>query len=73
MSKRVAAIVGAGLIGRSWANIFARAGWHVRVWDPLAEQRTAAKEQIVRSLHDLARHGLVDDPDAAAKRVEVVE
>jgi len=24
-------------------------------------------------LHDLARHGLVDDPDAAARRVEVVE
>ena len=28
------AIVGAGLIGRSWANVFARAGWKVRVWDP---------------------------------------
>jgi len=73
MSKQVAGIVGAGLIGRSWANIFARAGWQVRVWDPLAEQRAAAKEQIARSLHDLARHGLVDDPDAAARRVEVVE
>ena len=72
MSNRVAGIVGAGLIGRSWANIFARAGWHVRVWDPLAEQRAAATDQIARSLHDLARHGLVDDPDAAARRVEVV-
>ena len=72
MSNRVAGIVGAGLIGRSWANIFARAGWHVRVWDPLAEQRAAATDQIARSLQDLARHGLVDDPDAAARRVEVV-
>lgn len=28
------AIVGAGLIGRSWALVFARAGRTVRVWDP---------------------------------------
>ncbi|RJE84523.1 3-hydroxyacyl-CoA dehydrogenase [Paracoccus onubensis] len=28
------AIVGAGLIGRSWAIVFARAGLSVRVWDP---------------------------------------
>ena len=27
------AIVGAGLIGRSWAFVFARAGLAVRVWD----------------------------------------
>jgi 3-hydroxyacyl-CoA dehydrogenase len=73
MTHRVAGIVGAGLIGRSWANIFARAGWHVRVWDPLAAQRDAAHAQIAQSLHDLARHGLVDDPVAAAARVEVVD
>lgn len=28
------AIVGAGLIGRSWAVVFARAGMTVRLWDP---------------------------------------
>jgi L-gulonate 3-dehydrogenase len=73
MSGKVAAIVGAGLIGCAWANVFARAGWRVRVWDPVAEQRANAKDQIVRSLHDLARHGLVDDPDSAANRIEVVD
>jgi 3-hydroxyacyl-CoA dehydrogenase len=73
MTNRIAGIVGAGLIGRSWANIFARAGWQVRVWDPLPEQRATAHEQIALSLHDLARHGLVDHPDAAAQRIEVVD
>ena len=29
-----AAIVGSGLIGRSWAIVFARAGWDVRLSDP---------------------------------------
>ena len=32
-------IVGAGLIGCSWANVFARAGWQVQVWDPVDVQR----------------------------------
>jgi len=32
--ERIVAIVGAGLIGRAWAAIFARAGWKVRLTDP---------------------------------------
>ena len=28
-----AAMIGAGLIGRSWAMVFARAGWRVRLYD----------------------------------------
>ena len=73
MNEQTVAIIGAGLIGRSWANVFARAGWQVRVWDPVPAQRASAKDQIARSLHDLARHGLVDDPDAATHRIEVVD
>ena len=68
---QVASIVGAGLIGRAWAHVFARAGWQVRVWDPSREQRDGAAQSIARSLHDLAAHGLVADPAAAAKRVSV--
>jgi 3-hydroxyacyl-CoA dehydrogenase len=68
----IAAIVGAGLIGRAWAHVFARAGWEVRVWDPAPQQRESAAALIDRSLHDLARHGLVADPVSAAKRVVVV-
>lgn len=67
-----AGIVGAGLIGRAWANVFARAGWTVRAWDPDARQRDAAARLIEQSLHELAAHGLVTDPAAAAKRVTVV-
>ena len=65
-------IVGAGLIGRSWANVFARAGWQVRVWDPDAGQRADAARLIEQSLHELAAHGLVAEPAEAAKRVAVV-
>jgi len=66
------AIIGAGLIGRSWAHVFARAGWLVQVWDPLESQRATAAEQIARSLFELERHGLVKDAAVAASNVSVL-
>lgn len=71
-ANKVAGIVGAGLIGRSWANVFARAGWQVRVWDPLAAQRDVAHAQVAASLQELQSHGLVDDARAAAARVQIM-
>lgn len=63
------AIIGTGLIGRAWANVFARAGWTVRLWDPHAETHASAPARIAESLADLQRHGLVADPSAAAARL----
>lgn len=65
------AIVGAGLIGRAWAAIFARAGWNVRLTDPHEPTLKGAIDLIRNELHALARHGLADDPDAAAARLSV--
>src|SRR3954463_7778440 len=64
-----AAIVGAGLIGRSWAVVFARAGWAVWLTDLSAEALAAAPGLIRQALDDLETHSLVDDPAAAAARV----
>lgn len=66
-----AAIVGVGLIGRAWATIFARAGWNVRITDPHGPTLAAAPGLILEELRALARHGLADDPDAAAARVTI--
>ena len=66
-----AAMIGTGLIGRAWANVFARAGWDVRLWDPDAAALATAPKLIAESLHDVARHGLAKDPAAAAKRLTV--
>ncbi len=63
-------LVGLGLIGRAWANVFSRSGWDVRIWDPEAAALAAAPGLIARSLEDVARHGLAKDPAAAAKRVK---
>ena len=54
-------IVGVGLIGRAWSNVFARAGWDVRLYDADPEALAAVPERIRQSLEDLAGSGLVDD------------
>lgn len=69
--ERHVAIVGAGLIGRAWAAIFARAGWEVRLSDPHIPTLKAAPRLIRDELHALARHGLADDPDGAVARISV--
>jgi len=65
----IAAIVGTGLIGRAWANVFARGGWDVRLYDADAAIRAAAADRVAQSLSDVARHGLIADPDAAVRRL----
>jgi L-gulonate 3-dehydrogenase len=64
-------IIGTGLIGRAWANVFARGGWDVRLWDPDGEALAKAPGLIAEALQDVARHGLATDPAAAAKRLSV--
>jgi len=71
--NRRVAIVGAGLIGRAWAAIFARAGWNVRLSDPHQQTLSAAPDLIRDELRALARHGLADDPDGAAARLSIAE
>jgi len=63
------AIIGAGLIGRAWSMVFARAGWDVTVWDGIAGVAENALSLIAQGLQDLRRHELIDDPEAALARV----
>jgi len=63
------AIIGAGLIGRAWSMVFARAGWDVAVWDGVAGVAENALSLIEQGLQDLRRHELIDDPEAALARV----
>ena len=62
-------IVGVGLIGRAWSNVFARAGWDVRLYDADPEALAAAPGRIRQSLEDLAGFGLVEDPGGAGQRL----
>ncbi|GAA0587127.1 3-hydroxyacyl-CoA dehydrogenase [Craurococcus roseus] len=64
------AVVGAGLIGRAWAMVFARGGCSVALWDKLPGVAEAAMEQIRARLGDLRAAGLVEEePTAIAARI----
>jgi 3-hydroxyacyl-CoA dehydrogenase len=56
------AVVGAGLIGRAWSIVFARAGFDVLLWDPVAQQVEAALAFIGERLPELEQAGLLKEP-----------
>lgn len=64
-----AAMMGAGLIGRSWAMVFARAGWQVRLYDAVPAQLAYARDYIAKSLHEQQESGLCDSASEAQGRI----
>lgn len=64
------AVIGAGLIGRAWSIVFARAGFNVTLWDQFPLQVTAALTFIADRLPELRAAGLLaDDPDVVLGRI----
>lgn len=64
------AVVGAGLIGRAWAIVFARAGHPVRLHDADAATMAGSLAYIEERLHELASFGLLDDaPEVVLARI----
>ena len=56
------AVIGAGLIGRAWSIVFARAGFNVALWDPYPQQVQAALTFIGERLPELEEAGLLKEP-----------
>ena len=61
------AIVGAGLIGRSWIRVFARSGFAARVFDPDPKQTDRAVAWARRSAEEDERPGLLAPREARAQ------
>ena len=60
--RQKAAIIGAGLIGKSWAIVFARAGWQVTVYDSDSAVLAAAPADIRRNIQTMQEAGMLE-PD----------
>jgi L-gulonate 3-dehydrogenase len=68
------AVIGAGLIGRAWSIVFARAGFHVTLWDQFPMQTTLAKTYIADRLPELRAAGLLaDEPEAVLARIRPMQ
>jgi 3-hydroxyacyl-CoA dehydrogenase len=70
VNNRVA-VVGAGLIGRSWAIVFAGGGFGVALYDRERDVAEKARAFVTQGLGDLAERRLLKDPQAAAARVRL--
>ncbi len=65
------AIVGAGLVGRGWAVVFARAGCKVAVYDAIEETRSGVLDLIEASLREMQQADLIDAVEPLLQRIEV--
>jgi len=70
--EKTAAMIGAGLIGRAWAMVFARSGWNVRVYDSDPAQLTGARAYIGPSLAEQQAAGLCEEAAVANARIAYV-
>lgn len=67
------AVIGAGLIGRAWSIVFARAGFEVALWDQFSQAVQPALDFIAERLPELRDNGLLaDEPTAVMARIRPV-
>ena len=71
MARKVA-IIGSGLIGRSWAICFARGGYDVAMWDPEVQSLKTSLDAIGNLLIDLEKGQLLQNQTAATVRKRIV-
>ncbi len=70
MARKVA-IIGSGLIGRSWAITFARGGYDVAMYDPEVAALKNSLEVLGNLLVDLEKGGLLQNQTAANVRKRI--
>uniref|UniRef100_A0A670I011 L-gulonate 3-dehydrogenase n=1 Tax=Podarcis muralis TaxID=64176 RepID=A0A670I011_PODMU len=65
-------IVGSGLIGCSWAMLFASGGFQVKLYDIVQEQVTKALEKIGKELKELGKTGMLKGTLTADKQLSLI-
>jgi len=67
-------IVGTGLVGKSWAMLFAAGGHEVRLFDAFPQALAAAPKQIEDMFRDLASKGFLNtDKVSLEKQIELIK
>jgi 3-hydroxyacyl-CoA dehydrogenase len=73
LNSKVVGVIGAGLIGRAWAILFARAGLRVQIYDADPQALDASILEIEQLLQDMQRADLlVESPAVVLARIHPV-
>jgi L-gulonate 3-dehydrogenase len=74
LKPKTIACVGVGNVGRSWAIVFSRAGFNVKLYDnDLEAVQKHALPAIRQSLDDLVASGLLQDSESVLNRIQTAE
>uniref|UniRef100_A0A6I8N607 L-gulonate 3-dehydrogenase n=1 Tax=Ornithorhynchus anatinus TaxID=9258 RepID=A0A6I8N607_ORNAN len=65
-------VFGSGLIGRSWAMLFASGGFKVKLYDIGQQQITTALENIGKQMQELERSGMLKGSLSAQKQLSLI-
>ncbi|XP_038618005.1 lambda-crystallin homolog [Tachyglossus aculeatus] len=65
-------IFGSGLIGRSWAMLFASGGFKVKLYDIGQQQITTALESIGKQMQELERRGMLKGSLSAQEQLSLI-
>ncbi|XP_053791980.1 lambda-crystallin homolog isoform X2 [Vidua chalybeata] len=66
------AIIGSGLIGRSWAMVFAAGGFKVKLYDIAQEQLTTALENISKQMKEMEKLGVLKGALSAEQQLALI-
>ncbi|XP_037746789.1 lambda-crystallin homolog isoform X4 [Chelonia mydas] len=61
-----------GLIGRSWAMVFAGGGFRVKLYDVVQQQITTALEYISKEMKELEKSGMLKGTLSAEKQLSLI-
>ncbi|XP_051465371.1 lambda-crystallin homolog isoform X2 [Apus apus] len=66
------AVIGSGLIGRSWAMVFAAGGFKVKLYDIEQQQLTSALENIRKQIKELEKTGFLKGDLSAEQQLSLI-
>ncbi|XP_041114741.1 lambda-crystallin homolog [Polyodon spathula] len=66
------AVIGSGLIGRSWTMVFISAGYRVKIYDVQTGQATRAVEEISKQLKELEEAGMLRGSLSAQEQTSLI-
>ena len=72
MPREKVAIIGSGLVGKSWAMIFAAAGYEVSMYDSDPDQLAKVRPDVAKMLESYEKEGVLKGSASPNEQLELI-